>query len=293
MVRCIRDRDGKVFRVGKVKAYRIHADLAHQSGESVFDVCDAHSQELNEVYAAVFDPFTSDFKDTVRKQFDGQDGQNGQLPVKGSELWAWVGEANGEDGVARLQRAWIPLGTINLVGFSKEVLTDPRLASRPCRGEVIAMKILFLDGLGSNPSGFKPAFLRGQGCDVVYPVLPDKDFDASVRIAHEAWQANAPDVVVGYSRGGAVAMALDADDTPRVLMAPAWRRCEVLPRLRGPVVILHSAGDDLVPLDDSRELLRHSDLPESVLVVVGEDHTMIDQLALDALVAAVSRLGQR
>src|SRR5262245_9167446 len=50
VVRCIRDRDGKVFRVGKVKAYRIHADLADQSGESVFDVCDAHSQELNEVY---------------------------------------------------------------------------------------------------------------------------------------------------------------------------------------------------------------------------------------------------
>ncbi len=57
----------------------------------------------------------------------GQDEQNGQPPADGSVLWAWVGEAAGETGVARLQRAWIPLGTINLVGFSKEVLTDPRL----------------------------------------------------------------------------------------------------------------------------------------------------------------------
>ena len=57
----------------------------------------------------------------------GQDGQNGQAPADGSVLWAWVGEAKGERGVARLQRAWIPLGTINLVGFSKDVLTDPRL----------------------------------------------------------------------------------------------------------------------------------------------------------------------
>ena len=57
----------------------------------------------------------------------GQDGQNGQPPADGSVLWAWVGEAAGETGVARLQRAWIPLGTINLVGFSKDVLTDPRL----------------------------------------------------------------------------------------------------------------------------------------------------------------------
>src|SRR5690242_2304913 len=73
VVRCVRDRDGKVFRVGKVKAYRIHADLAHQSGESVFDVCDAHSQELHEVYAAVFDPVIDDFKEAVRKQFDGFD----------------------------------------------------------------------------------------------------------------------------------------------------------------------------------------------------------------------------
>jgi hypothetical protein len=30
-------------------------------------------------------------------------------------------------GLARLQTAWIPLGTINLVGFSREVMADPRL----------------------------------------------------------------------------------------------------------------------------------------------------------------------
>ena len=34
-------------------------------------------------------------------------------------------------GVARLQMAWIPLGTLNLVGFSREVLTDPRLVEAP------------------------------------------------------------------------------------------------------------------------------------------------------------------
>ena len=56
-----------------------------------------------------------------------QDGQNGQPPADGSVLWAWVAEEKGETGVARLQTAWIPLGTINLVGFSREVLADPRL----------------------------------------------------------------------------------------------------------------------------------------------------------------------
>ena len=53
--------------------------------------------------------------------------QNGQQPRDWSVLWAWVGEANGERRVARLKQAWIPLGTIKLVGFSREVLADPRL----------------------------------------------------------------------------------------------------------------------------------------------------------------------
>jgi hypothetical protein len=56
-----------------------------------------------------------------------QDGQNGPPPEDGSVLWAWVAEEKGEHGVARLPTAWIPLGTINLVGFSREVLADPRL----------------------------------------------------------------------------------------------------------------------------------------------------------------------
>jgi hypothetical protein len=62
-----------------------------------------------------------------RKADERPGGQNGRTPGEGSVLWAWVGEGNGETGVARLQQAWLPLGTINLVGFSKELLTDPRL----------------------------------------------------------------------------------------------------------------------------------------------------------------------
>src|SRR4051812_43486020 len=73
VIRCIRDKDGRVSCVGKVKAYRINADLARQSGESIFDVCDAHSQQLHEVYAALFDPASDDIKESVRDQIDGLD----------------------------------------------------------------------------------------------------------------------------------------------------------------------------------------------------------------------------
>jgi pimeloyl-ACP methyl ester carboxylesterase len=148
------------------------------------------------------------------------------------------------------------------------------------------MKILFLDGLGSNPSGFKPTFLRERGFEVIYPVLPDRDFEESVRIAQQARREHGPAVIVGYSRGGAVAMALEVQ-TPLVLIAPAWRLLGVPPRVGRRTVILHSSGDDLVPLEDSRELVQATGLPESALVVVGEDHSMIDGAALQALVEAV------
>ena len=72
-IRCTRDRDGRVVRVGRVRAYRINAALAREAGESVFDVCDSHSQELHEVYAAVFDAGQDDIREEIRQRFDGFD----------------------------------------------------------------------------------------------------------------------------------------------------------------------------------------------------------------------------
>jgi hypothetical protein len=68
VIRCT--RNDKVSRVGRLQAYRIHAGLAREAGESIFDVCDAHSQDLHEVYAALFDPAEGDLKESVRNRFD-------------------------------------------------------------------------------------------------------------------------------------------------------------------------------------------------------------------------------
>jgi hypothetical protein len=43
VIRYTRD-DGRAYRVGRLSAYRIQAGLAADHGESLFDVCDAHSQ---------------------------------------------------------------------------------------------------------------------------------------------------------------------------------------------------------------------------------------------------------
>jgi hypothetical protein len=72
-IRRTRDRDGKVSAVGLVQAQRIHVDLAQQAGVSLFDVCDAHSQEMHDLYAALFDTETDDLKEEVRACYDASD----------------------------------------------------------------------------------------------------------------------------------------------------------------------------------------------------------------------------
>ena len=72
------------------------------------------------------------------------------------------------------------------------------------------MKILFLHGWQSTPGGVKPTYLKDHGHEVLNPALPDDDFDAAVRIAQAEFDRHQPDVVVGSSRGGAVAMNIDS-----------------------------------------------------------------------------------
>src|SRR4051794_2371513 len=69
LIRCYRDRDGKVCRVGKIRACRLHTDLAAEAGEPLFDVCDAHSQDMADLYAALFDPETDDLKEEIGLRF--------------------------------------------------------------------------------------------------------------------------------------------------------------------------------------------------------------------------------
>ena len=128
------------------------------------------------------------------------------------------------------------------------------------------MKILFLDGLGSNPSGRKPAFLRDHGYEIAYPILPEWDFDEAVPTAQNAFDADRPDVIIGYSRGGAVAMKMSSGDVPLVLIAQAWKYRRVGDTAKPRTLVLHSPDDVLVPIDDSRELLRNSGLHQSTLL---------------------------
>jgi hypothetical protein len=148
------------------------------------------------------------------------------------------------------------------------------------------MTILFLHGWNSVPGGVKPTYLRDHGHIVVNPKLPDDDFDAALRVAQAEFDRYRPDVVVGSSRGGALAMSLERNEVPLVLLCPAWKKYGNRKKLRPNAIILHSRADDVVPFADSEELVRASGLPASTLLEIGTDHRLADPEPLAAMLKA-------
>ena len=151
------------------------------------------------------------------------------------------------------------------------------------------MTILFLHGWHSVPGGVKPSYLARHGQEVINPALHDDDFFEAVRTAQAEYNRHRPDVIVGSSRGGAVAMNLDSGSTPLVLLCPAWRRWGTATTVKPGTVILHAEADDVIPIADSRGLVRASGLPESALTVVGDDHRLADPEPLAAMLGACER----
>jgi len=149
------------------------------------------------------------------------------------------------------------------------------------------MRILFLHGWQSTPGGLKPTYLKDHGHEVLNPPLPEDDFDGAVRIAQDAYDRGGADVVVGSSRGGAVAMNIDSGDTPLVLLCPAWKTWGTATTVKPRTVILHSKADEVVPFADSEELVRNSGLPSQSLIEVGAEHRLADAESLARMLGAV------
>jgi len=145
------------------------------------------------------------------------------------------------------------------------------------------MKILFLHGWQSVPGGVKPTFLKDHGHEVINPKLPDDDFAEALRIAQDIFDTQSPDVVVGSSRGGALAMNMRVADTRLVLLCPAWKKFGSTRTVKPGTVILHSRADDVVPFADSEELVQNSHLPTQTLIEVGSDHRLADSESLQVM----------
>lgn len=145
------------------------------------------------------------------------------------------------------------------------------------------MKILFLHGWHSVPGGVKPTYLIDHGHEVINPILDDDDFDAAVATAQAQFDKHQPVVVVGSSRGGAVAMNIDAGNAKLVLLCPAWKNWGTAKSIRSQCVILHSRADDVIPFSDSEELVAQCGLPPETLIEIGNDHRLADPASLSVM----------
>jgi len=130
-------------------------------------------------------------------------------------------------------------------------------------------KVLFIHGLSGSPRGDKALALQGAGFHVVRPCegeLPYLDMDRVQRLCQDAVIAQSPDVIVGSSLGGAVALRLETT-AALVLMSPA---VAVAPKILGPVraivgsatsyirgpwnippqaIVIHAQQDEIVPFE--------------------------------------------
>jgi hypothetical protein len=145
------------------------------------------------------------------------------------------------------------------------------------------MTILFLHGWNSVPGGVKPTFLQDHGHTVLNPKLPDDDFAEAVRIAQTEFDKHQPQVVVGSSRGGAVAININSGSARLVLLCPAWKKWGTAKKVKPGTVILHSRSDDVVPFADSEELAKTSG---AILIEVGNDHRLADPEPVEAMLKA-------
>jgi len=148
------------------------------------------------------------------------------------------------------------------------------------------MKVLLLHGWHSVPGGIKPTYLIEHGLEVLNPALDDDDFDEAIATAQVEFDKHQPRVVIGSSRGGAVAMNILCGDAWLVLLCPAWKNWGTAGTVKADTVILHSRADEVIPFADSEELVRNSGLQACALVEVGNDHRLADPESLARMLDA-------
>jgi hypothetical protein len=152
------------------------------------------------------------------------------------------------------------------------------------------MRILFLHGWHSVPGGVKPSYLQDHGHEVINAALDDDDFEAAVETAQAGYVQHQPEVIVGSSRGGAVALNINSAETPLVLLCPAWKKWGSVRTLKPNSLILHSRNDDVIPFADSEELVAINKLSPETLIEVGSDHRLADDESLSVMLWACSLL---
>jgi pimeloyl-ACP methyl ester carboxylesterase len=166
----------------------------------------------------------------------------------------------------------------------------------PLTGALAAgpLRVQFIHGLEGSPQGAK-ARLFARHFTALTPAMDTTNFEGCVALQRRALVSFAPDVLVGSSFGGAVALALLQRGLwrgPTLLLAQAALRLGLPARLPAdvPVWLVHGTGDGLIDVEDSRRLAA-SGAPGWVrLIEVADDHSLRRMVETGELVSVVRAL---
>ncbi len=148
-------------------------------------------------------------------------------------------------------------------------------------------RILLLHGWCSQGSA-KELALKSWGYQVRKPALDNWSLRRATATAQRELDEFQPDVIVGSSRGGAVAMNLKCGETPRILLAPAYRVFGAADSCHSRDVIVHGVHDNLISVDDSRKLAERS---SARFVLVDSDHRQNCARGRSGLITALEMVG--
>ncbi len=156
------------------------------------------------------------------------------------------------------------------------------------------LRVQFIHGLESSPKSTKATVLAAHFVART-PAMDTQDFASCVSVQHETIEQFRPDVLVGSSFGGAVAVELLQRNLwrgPTLLLAQAARHLGLEAWLPEdvPIWIVHGLRDDLVDPEDSRALARSGSKEQVRLIEVDDDHPLRESVAAGRLVEWVEGL---
>jgi predicted esterase len=158
------------------------------------------------------------------------------------------------------------------------------------------LRVQFIHGLEGSPNGSKARELA-RHFDTRTPAMDTQDFEGCVARQLEELNAFGPDVLVGSSFGGAVAVALLERGHwhgPTLLLAQAAVHYNEHARLPEGVTIwlVHGLGDVLIDPEQSRRLARTGSAGSVRLIEVDDDHPLHASVANGKLIDWVNAIAR-